>query len=361
MSDGHGEEPRRVTMTPPDVRRDQVLLLVLVLLSLGVGYVCLRLVLPFVSPLTWAITLAVIAHPLYAWLNRTLGRSAFAAAIAALVVTVVVAGTALWVGSILAREAGTAVETGQHFIAERRWTGVVERFPALAPVADWLEREVASALGREQALARAGQWVRSAAAVSIDFAVAAVVTVYFLFFFFRDDERLLRAVPHFLPLSRDETRDVLRQMRDAIQAMVWGTLGVAVIQGALGGLMFWWLDLPAPLLWGTVMTVLSVLPMFGAALVWGPVALYLALTGDIGAAVILTLWGAVVIGLIDNFLKPWLVKNKLRLHAVPVFIAILGGLYAFGPTGVVLGPVTLALAMGLLDVWKRHVTRGAPA
>ena len=121
--------------------------------------------------------------------------------------------------------------------------------------------------------------------------------------------------------------------------------------------MFWWLGLPAPLVWGTVMTVLSVLPMFGAALVWAPVASYLALTGEPGSAAILALWGVLVIGLVDNFVKPLVVKDKLRLHTVPVFIAILGGVYAFGATGVVLGPVVLATAMGLLDVWRRQLRR----
>ena len=106
------------------------------------------------------------------------------------------------------------------------------------------------------------------------------------------------------------------------------------------------------------MAVLAILPLFGAALIWVPAALYLAIDGQWDKALLLTAWGTVVVGLIDNLLYPLLVKNKLRIHTVPVFIAVLGGLFAFGATGVVLGPLILAVALALVDIWRRRMALG---
>lgn len=130
------------------------------------------------------------------------------------------------------------------------------------------------------------------------------------------------------------------------------------MQGTLGGLVFWWLDLPSPLLWGVVMGLLSMLPMLGTALVWVPAAGFLALSGDVDKALILVAFGTFIIGVVDNLLYPLLVKGPMRLHTVPVFIAVLGGLFAFGATGIVLGPLILAVALALLDIWQRRMALG---
>jgi len=151
---------------------------------------------------------------------------------------------------------------------------------------------------------------------------------------------------------------VFLNIENTIHAIVFGTLLLALLQGALGGLMFWALGLPAPLLWGAVMGLLAVLPMFGAALVWIPAAVYLLMEGSWEKALILTAWGSLVVGLIDNLLYPLFVRNRLRLHTVPVFISVLGGLAAFGAAGIVIGPVALALAVGLVDVWRRRMQHG---
>ncbi|MBC8145153.1 MAG: AI-2E family transporter, partial [bacterium] len=123
-------------------------------------------------------------------------------------------------------------------------------------------------------------------------------------------------------------------------------------QGTLGGLMFWWLGLPLPLLWGVVMGLLAIVPILGAFVIWVPAAIFLVMQGDIWQAVVLAVWGTVVIGLVDNLLYPALVGNKLRLHTLPVFFSIVGGLFVFGACGLIIGPVVLAVADGLVDVWR---------
>jgi predicted PurR-regulated permease PerM len=123
--------------------------------------------------------------------------------------------------------------------------------------------------------------------------------------------------------------------------------------------MFWWLGLPAPLLWGVVMGLLAIVPVFGAFVVWIPAAAFLALDGHWARAAILTVWGGVVIGWIDNILYPMLVGNRLRLHTVAAFVAVVGGLTVFGVSGVVLGPLIVATTLTLLQIWQARTWESA--
>ena len=139
---------------------------------------------------------------------------------------------------------------------------------------------------------------------------------------------------------------------DTVHATLYGTLAVAVVQGTLGGLMFWWLGLPAPVLWGIVMGLLAVVPVLGAFIIWIPAAIFLVLEGSGGKALLLTLWGGIVVGGIDNLLYPMLVGRRLKLHTVLAFISIIGGLLVFGPSGLILGPVVFTVTRLLLEIWN---------
>jgi predicted PurR-regulated permease PerM len=174
-----------------------------------------------------------------------------------------------------------------------------------------------------------------------------------MYYLFRDGERLRVAAYDFVPLSDDKAREIFDRTGEVISASVYGVLVIAVIQGVLGGLAFWVLGLPSPLLWGVVMIFLSMIPMLGAFIVWVPAAIYLALTGHWVYAIILTVWGALVIGSIDNFLRPKLVGERTRLHELLVFFSVLGGLQVFGVLGIVLGPVIVAITIALLDVLRQ--------
>lgn len=124
--------------------------------------------------------------------------------------------------------------------------------------------------------------------------------------------------------------------------------------------MFWWLGLPAPLLWGIVMGLLAVVPVLGAFVIWVPAAIFLLLDGSEGKALLLTLWGAVVVGGIDNLLYPMLVGKRLKMHTILAFISIVGGLIVFGASGLILGPVIVTITRLLLEIWReRNVAANA--
>jgi len=168
---------------------------------------------------------------------------------------------------------------------------------------------------------------------------------------------MLAAVRSLLPVSEGEAKEVFKRIAETIHATVYGTLVVALVQGILGGRRFSWLELPAPPLWGSVMAVLAIIPISGAALIWVPAAIFLGLGGSWEKALVLTAWGSIVVALIDNLLYPVLIGKDLRMHTVPVFIAIVGGLVVFGASGLVLGPLVLAMTLVLLDIWRWRTAR----
>lgn len=338
--------------------RERVLLLVLAGASVLIAWLAWRLIKPFVPSLTWALVLAVLAHPMHEWIAAKLKWPSVSAALAVVLVTIAIALPATLVVRQIGIEAVESAVAVRKLVDADRWKLAIDRFPRLAPLRDWIEREVDVEQQVGDASAQVAKGVRGALQRAVDVSIGVLITLFLLFYFLRDKRRILRVIAQSVPLAPSETAQVRDHIRDTISAVVFGTIAVAVVQGTLGGLMFWWLGLPAPILWGAIMAVLAILPMFGAALIWVPAALFLAIDGQWDKALLLTAWGTAVVGLIDNLLYPLLVKNKLRIHTVPVFIAVLGGLFAFGATGVVLGPLILAVALALVDIWRRRMALG---
>jgi predicted PurR-regulated permease PerM len=145
---------------------------------------------------------------------------------------------------------------------------------------------------------------------------------------------------------------------ETIHATVYGATAVAVAQGALTGLAFWFLGLPAPLLWTAVTTVLCFVPLLGAPVVWVPTVIVLAAQGAYGKAFALSLWGLLVVGLVDNFIRPIVIGARTQLHPMVVFFSVLGGLLLMGPLGLLMGPVILAITIALLEILKLKLAEG---
>jgi predicted PurR-regulated permease PerM len=341
--------------------RERALALVLIIATALAFYLCYRLVRPFLAALAWALALAVVAHPLHEWVARRIHHANIAAVLSVVIVTIILVAPALFVTDRLVREAASGVEMMKAETATGRWRAAVERNPQVASILHWIETQM-DVQGEVQRVADAlTSRLSSFVTGSIWMIVELLITLFTLFFFFRDRRVILRAMRSLVPLSEAETDEVSSRVGDTVYATIYGTLVVAIVQGALGGVMFWWLGLPAPLLWGVVMALLAIVPVLGPFVVWVPAAIFLTLEGSWGKALILTAWGVGVIAVIDNLLYPVLVGKRLRLHTLPVFFAILGGLALFGPSGLMLGPVTLAVTVALVDVWRRRTAGGRVA
>ena len=161
---------------------------------------------------------------------------------------------------------------------------------------------------------------------------------------------LSRRIREAMPLRDEQQRALVSKFTAVIRATIKGTIVVAIVQGALGGLIFWYLGVYAPVLWAVMMTFLSLLPAIGTALVWLPVAIYFLVTGAIWRGVVLIAYGMLVIGLVDNFLRPILVGKDTKIPDYVVLIATLGGIAIFGFNGFVIGPVIAAMFMAVWDI-----------
>lgn len=315
-------------------------------------YLCYRLAAPFVPAMAGALALAVLFAPLHRWLERRLGSGNIAAAVCVMLVALIVVVPLVLVASQLLGEAADGARSVQLMVESGSWRAAFDRHALLAPIGEWLDKQV----DLRAIVAPAATWLTTTGAAFVQGSVVQVIGVvlvfYMFFYMLRDREAAKKSLDSLSPLSSADMARLFSEVADTVHATVYGTLVMALIQGALGGLMFWWLGLPEPLLWGVVMGLLAVVPVLGAFVVWVPAAIFLALQGSIGSALLLAVWGAVVVGGIDNLLYPMLVGKRLKMHTLVTFVSIVGGLIVFGPAGLILGPVVFTVTRLLLQVWS---------
>lgn len=323
-------------------------------------YLCFLLAAPLVAPLAWALALAVLFAPLQRGLERRWGRPNLSAAISVALAALLVVGASLFVGQRLYAEVARGAALVDSKIAAGQWRHTLATQPFLARLAERVEQQ----LDFPEAGRSLTASFRSAAGRMLTgslFQLAGMgITFYLLFFFLRDRAAVLAAAHRLSPLQPADTERLFVRICGTIHATIYGTLIVAAVQGGLGGLMFWWLGLPAPLVWGAVMTLLSVVPMLGAFVVWLPAALVFASEGNWGSALILAGWGVFVIGIIDNILRPIVVGDRLHLHPVLVFLAVIGGVMLLGSAGLVLGPLLVTVTLALLEIWSPRPDSAVP-
>ncbi len=360
----------------------------LVAITAVVAYVLYRMIAPFSPALIWALALGVIAHPFHQWLQARIPSKNLAAAVAVLMMAVAIVLPVGLVSRQLASEAGDFIQAVQKEIESGGLHRSFEQLPKSALWLPWLETQIGWSSAESEEKAADGQPAEkpeppkssSGNADSINQAASLVtsgvgtvitglswligqlfVTFLALFFFLRDRDFFASSMRNLIPFTESETNQLFERIDDTIYATIYGSLTVAAIQGTMGGLMFWFLDLPSPLLWGAIMGLLAVVPVLGTFVIWGPTALYLAFQGNWTEALILTAWGGIAIGLVDNFIYPYVVGKRMSYHTLLVFLTMVGGLASFGASGIIIGPLVLAITDGLLKVWSRKSDAAEPA
>jgi predicted PurR-regulated permease PerM len=292
-------------------------------------------------------------------LRRRLPQTAAALIVVSLTVIAVI-GPATALATVVAKEAvetvgGVGSEDGVRHLRE-----AIEKSPMTGRLFQWLDARYDLPTEAMQLARSVTDWAsRTASSVlkgSIWFLTQLAVTLFIFFYFLRDGELLVKKIRLISPLPQPELELFFRRISQTIRASLGGKVVVAAIQGTLGGLMFGWLGLPSPIFWGSVMAAVSLFPVVGAFVIWLPAALILALAGDWKHALLLGAWGVLIIHPIDNLLGPILVGSTLHLHAVLMFFSIIGGIAAFGPSGIVVGPVIIAVAAALFESMERSGT-----
>jgi predicted PurR-regulated permease PerM len=305
---------------------------------------------PFLIPLAWACVLASVSFPAFERLARRSSRSA-AATLTTAAVTLVLIAPAVAIATAFVRETVDVAARAQAVFTESRvgwldraWSTLQTQVPAAASIdpealaTDWVRQSAAFLV------ATSGSILQNVATFLLDLVVALFAT----FFLLRDADAIMQVVRKLLPLDKDAREQLIGRTRDLIVAGVVSSVVVAVMQGVLGGIAFALVGIRAPVFWGVVMGFACLLPL-GAWVVWLPAAVSLAASGAMVRAIVLAVLGFIVVSGVDNVARPALLSGRAHINGLVIFISLLGGIAVFGLIGLVLGPVLVVTALGLLD------------
>ena len=331
----------------------------LFLLVLCAVVLCVWIVWPFQPALTGAIVLAVVMRRPVRWLHGRIGSPALAAAVALLVFFAIVVTPTLIVAYNVGQhvlDMSRALEAGS---LENEVHQILDQHPGIMALA----RRLAENADPGQALAKAAGAAATQLAVLLGLSFSAllqiIVMLFVLFFLFRDADEGPRLLRSLLALDSGEAEYLLRRATRATEALVLGRFVTAAVQGVAAGLAFLALGVGGAELLGFLSMIFALIPVAGAGVVWIPVTIFLAITHHWIKAIILLTVGSLIISTLDNVLYPILVGSRLRLHTVPVFLAMIGGVWLFGVSGLLLGPIIFNLTVSLLAIWRSR-NRGEP-
>ncbi|HEY0367569.1 MAG TPA: AI-2E family transporter [Pyrinomonadaceae bacterium] len=325
-------------------------------------YLCWLMLRPFMGVLAWAIVLVIVFHPVHERVATRLERRSWSALVSCVLVILVVVLPLTLLAAAVIQEFGKVVPNLPSNLSQ-----VFSQQPAiLGRLSGWMQ----SRLGLDiaglqdffiQQFRNLSERVLGASFSLMGNIVTSIVQAFFvvftMYYLFRDGDKIVDRLPDALPFNREQSEAIILRTKQVVSASVYGVVTIAALQGFLAGLAYWILGIPSPMLWAVLTAFVCMIPIAGSFLVWLPLAIYLMLTGHWTKALLLIIWGALAISTIDNFLRPKLVGNQTRLHELFIFFSVLGGISVFGLLGIVLGPVVLAITLGLLETFSRGSMR----
>lgn len=320
-------------------------------------YVCWLLVRPFLGVVAWAVVLVIVFYPVHSRLAQRIKRPGLRALVSCLLVVIIIVLPLIVLTTVVAQELAKVIPNLPSQTSEL----LNSPSSPLARISDWLQARfgidtVSSKAFVVDHLKQSSDWLLGSSLNLMRNIVRGIVQAFFvlftMYYLFKDGDKIVDKLPSALPLSRKQSEAIIVRTKEVVSASVYGVVAIAAIQGLLGGIAFWVLGIPSPLLWAVLMAFICIIPFAGSFLVWLPLSIYLIATGHWTKAIILIVWGALVISTVDNFLRPKLVGGQTRLHELLIFFSVLGGISVFGLLGIVLGPVVLAITLGLLRTFQ---------
>lgn len=331
-------------------------------LLLGVGILSALIILPFLSPLVFAVSLAVIFGPFYRSVLNTLfkgkEKSSLAAWITLLLVAIIVLVPGVFIVTkmyaefqdmyyFLTEEGGrSTIITSLNTLSTHASRALFNIYPSISfdsfDVTDYLKQGIEWAFGHVDTLFTGVGKI----------GMSIFITFFALFYFLRDGAEFKRQIISLSPLRDMDDEKIFKKLEQAVYSILGGSLVVSLIQGILTGIGFALFGVPDPTVWGTVAAIAALIPGVGTSLVLVPGILYLFFTGSTTMAVGLLVWGLLAVGLIDNLLGPLLVNKGIKIHPFIILLSVLGGLSLFGIVGFILGPLILAFLFALLEIYK---------
>lgn len=323
------------------------------------GYLVFQVIRPFFSPIAWAIVFAIIFYPVYLFFKRYLRSEHLAAFFTVIVVLFLILGPVSYILYILTNELNLLLD---HLANEK--INLIDRLyqePAAKRLidhllflfntsSDELKRAIASNMSQFSkdfiSILKIG--IGNIISVVVNF----VIMCFSLFFFLKDGPSFLQTMKDYLPIPKKARQTLAGQIKGIVASTIYGGVVVAIVQGFIAGATFFILGVPLPVLWGMAVIATSFIPLFGTFLIWGPVAGYLFYHGLYTKAVIMAVVGMFGISMIDNILRPILLKGRMQMPILLIFFSIFGGMGLFGLIGFIMGPLVIALFMSLLEIIK---------
>ncbi|RKX27767.1 MAG: hypothetical protein DRP46_09605 [Candidatus Zixiibacteriota bacterium] len=332
------------------------------LIAAAFFYLFYRIMIPFFTPIAWAGILVIVFYPLYTRLRKKMKSPGVASLVTCIIVFFIIIGPALYIMASLVQEAATAVQK----LNDAYQSGELNALLSFnIPFMDLIKSKLAdypqlADVDFQSIIRNAVATVTKAigsqattAIANITLTIAYFILMLFaMFFFFRDGDRIVAFLKRITPLESEQISLMYSHLREVIEGMMYGGVVIALIQGFLGGILFWIMGISSPVLWGSVMALLAFVPILGPFLIYIPAGVIMILSGSPVKGIIIIIIGTVVVSQIDNFLRPILFKGKTQTHTLMLFFSIMGGIAMFGLLGVVLGPFIAAVFLGLLKMFE---------
>ncbi len=328
------------------------------------GYLCYQIFKPFFSPLAWAIVLGIIFYPLFDFISRHIKWRSVTALSTLIIILLIIIGPFSYISFMIAVELKQLPKyLGEGGIEDIKRTiespyiksvigKIIETFNLTETDIDKSIVDNLSRLGKEL-MDKFTKGLGNIVSVSVNFIFMTIA----LFFILKDGSEFLEKIKDYLPFSDEQKERLTSQTRDVIVSTIYGGVVVAIIQGSIGGLTFFFLGISSPALWGLVISVVSFIPLIGTFGVWGPMTVYLFIRGDILQGIILALVGTFIISTVDNILKPIIIGGRTKMPVLLIFFSVLGGIQLFGLIGLIMGPLVVAIFISIIDIF-RHLEEG---
>ncbi|OOF34236.1 AI-2E family transporter [Salinivibrio costicola] len=326
-------------------------------------YACYLLIEPYIGAIVLAFIVSLLFFPVHKRIEEKIGQRPNTASVLSCILITFIIFIPLTV------VAGAIIDQGVSFFTRsyewlnnggaRQLINNPQTQSALHFVNQWLPFDV---IDPQETVKKLAAWMSSFSGQMLEFSsgvlgdvtnffITFMLMLFVLFFLLRDHDNIIQTLRHVIPLSRSQEDQLLDEVEKVAKSAVLGSFLTALAQGAAGGLAMWAVGLPA-LFWGTMMAFASFIPVVGTALIWLPTVLYLAVIGDWQWALALLVWSVVVVGSIDNLLRPFLMQGNSGMNTLLIFFSLLGGLHLFGLMGLIYGPIIFSLTLVLFRMYE---------
>lgn len=333
--------------------------LALLFLVALLGYLTYEILRPFISSIVWAIVLSIVFYPVFLIIKKYVKLKPLASLICVFVILIVIMGPFAYLSYVLTQELmglsahfqDAPSDPVKSFFEQPLVNRIVQKMVTVFHMTDkeffqTIADNISKAGKESVGMIRSG--LGNAASAFLNF----ILMLLSIFFFLADGPELLEKMSSFLPFSKRQRERLTKQTRDIVVSTIYGGVTIAVIQGVIGGIAFSALGIASPVIWGLAMCIASFIPLLGTFVIWGPAAAYLIFQGFLWKGIILAIIGVAGISSVDNFIRPILIKGRIKMPTIAIFFSILGGIKLFGFVGFVMGPLVLALFVSLLEIMR---------